>query len=167
MLSCTWHIFLSAASGGHKTPRYVKAVTCSRTSSPQVMFPLFAEDQILISLVFAALTLSPTLAACSWSASSFCLICAIFWLSKTRSSAKFRSSSFCNKVNWIPVLLSPKACRATQSSVTRKRRGLSRHPWQTPVVISNASVMSPSCRTFAWKPTWKTWIILIIFSGTR
>ena len=91
-----------------RLPRCLKAVTCSRTSSPQVMFPVFAEDRILIFWVFDALTLSPTLAACSWSASSFCLTCAIFWLSNTRSSAKSRSSSFCNKVNWIPVLLSPK-----------------------------------------------------------
>ena len=57
-----------------RLPRYVKAVTCSRILPPQIS-PMFAGDRILVPLVLDTFTLSPILTACSWSASSFCLIC--------------------------------------------------------------------------------------------
>ena len=70
-------VFLHLASTSSSVPpvvvirllRYVKVVTCSRTSPPQVMSPVFAWDRILTCLVLDAFTLSPILAACSWSVS--------------------------------------------------------------------------------------------------
>ena len=105
-------------------PRYLKAVTSvlqNLSSSPQMLSPVVVGDWNLISLILDAFTLSPTLTVCCCSASIFCCTHVIFWISNTRSSAKSRSSRFCNKVNWIPVLLSPNACLvATKSWAIRK-----------------------------------------------
>lgn len=134
-----------------KLPRYVKAYTCSRTSLTQLMLSVFAGDRILISSGLDALILRPTLAACPTSAANFCLMWVIFRLSKTISSTKFKSTNFSDRANWIPVLLSPKACQETQSSAIRKRKGLRKHPWRTTVFMLKDPVISPSCKTLAWK----------------
>ena len=108
-----------------RLPRHVKAVTRSRLSPAQLMVPVFAGHRILISLVLAALTLSPTLAACSCISSNFCRMWAIFWLRGAVSSA---SSGFRGGVSWVPVSLSPGTRRDARSSAARKRRGLAGNP---------------------------------------
>ena len=117
-----------------RLPRYVKADTCSRTSSTQLMLPVFAGDRILISLVLDALILRPTLAACSTSAANFCLMCMIFWLSKTISSAKSESSNFCNEVNWISRLVVSKSLSRYPVQCYKEEKGAKQAPVASPSV---------------------------------
>ena len=63
-------------------PRYVKTVTGFKAYPLHMKSLAFAGARILISLFLGVFTFSPTLTACSWSASNFCRACVIFWLSK-------------------------------------------------------------------------------------
>ena len=88
------------------------------------------------------------------------------WLNNTRSSANSRSLSFFHMGNCkFLVVFSLYTCVVSQSSVTRKRRGLSRLPCCTLVFISNDLVILPSCNTLARKPSYRTWNILTILAA--
>ena len=107
--TCT---FLHLASTSSSVPQvvvtilssYVKTVTCSKPFPLHMIYPAFDGARILISLVLDAFTFN------SVSLLLECLKllpCVIFWLSKTRSSANTKSSSFSSMVNCFPVLFSP------------------------------------------------------------
>lgn len=66
------NIFLGAAVVVKRLPRYVKSVTRSMTSLPQVMPPMFSGYRFLISLILDAFTLSQTMVACFRSPSHVC-----------------------------------------------------------------------------------------------
>lgn len=66
------NIFLGAAVVVKWLPRYVKSVTRSMTSLPQVMPPMFSGYRFLISLILDAFTLSQTMVACFRSPSHVC-----------------------------------------------------------------------------------------------
>ena len=85
--------FLHLASTSSSVPpvvvtilqRYVRTVTSSKAFLLHMISPPFAgaSARLLISLLLDAFTFSPSLAACSWSASNFFCARVIFWLSKT------------------------------------------------------------------------------------
>lgn len=66
------NIFLGAAVVVKRLPSYVKSVTRSMTSLPQVMPPMFSGYRFLISLILDAFTLSQTMVACFRSPSHVC-----------------------------------------------------------------------------------------------
>ncbi len=95
-----------------------------------------------ITCVLEVLILSPTCLAKLFSLSV--LTCMSYWLvdRRARSSAKSRSSSWENRVHWMPLDLSAVVLVVIQSMVTRKRIGEMMHPCLTPDCTRNHSVRS-------------------------
>ena len=84
---------------------------------------------------------------------------------QARSSAKSRSSSWENKVHWMPPGLSAVVFLITQSMAIRKRMGDMVHPCHTPDYMVNQSDGIPSTMTLHSKRRKNSPISVTIFGG--
>ena len=105
-------------------------------------------------LDFPACMLSPMLLEISSKVSVLDCIWCLVWDIKARSSAKSRSSNCSQGVystpHFFPFVLSLRI----QSTARVKRKGESRHPCLTPVLIWIGSESCPSCDTWQLVPTY-------------